>query len=88
MNLKQGLDCDFNDGRKILVILMPSNQWEAGVFVNGTTLNFQIGYIFNSISLKETGSFKIQTLLTSTNEEYISERLQGLTIVNSQRGSI
>ena len=28
---------------------------------NGTTLNFEVGYIFNAISLKSTESFQLTT---------------------------
>lgn len=55
------------------------------IFKNGTTLSLEIGRIFNSIAMKRTESFQITTYAQDFS---INQKLEGLTIINKQRGSI
>ena len=83
MELEPDLKCDFVDEHRVNVIL----ETETGTVIkNGTTVNFEIGYIANAQSSKETESFQLSTY--SQDNNLINQRLTGLTILNTQRGAI
>ena len=72
--------------------MLPANTL-ARLFKNGTTLEFQLGYIKNPVSFKPSKSFSISTYeVFQTNLQtkyfYYSQTDQGLVIANTQRGLI
>jgi hypothetical protein len=53
--------CYKRNGISLNIIMMPDNNNRVNTFVNGTTIQVSIGYIFNPISLAESGSWSVNT---------------------------
>jgi len=64
------LSCEqSSDLRSVEVTLAPINRLWID-FVYGITIDFDIGYILNAISISETTSFQLQTYILSGDSRY------------------
>jgi len=61
MNIQGGLMCYKRNGISLNIVMMPVASNRVNTFVNGTTIQISIGYIFNPISLARSGSWQIRT---------------------------
>jgi hypothetical protein len=46
--------CYKRNGISLNIVMMPDNKSRVNTFVNGTTIQISVGYIFNPISLAES----------------------------------
>ena len=70
---------------------MASDENRIRYFNSGTTISFDLGYIINPPSFRESESFSIKTFLQSdsgVNYYYINRVTAGLTIKNTVKGQL
>ena len=90
LGLQKQLSCYKRGGRVPQLILL-GDDLNNTILSNGTTIQFEIGYINNPLDLRPTDSFVVSSFLKSTSLTtyyYINQNREGMTVRNSESGAI